>query len=345
MRWPQFGLVFSLCLLPAAILAQPQPEVAQQLFLPAGPLSSERSTTFAASPEDPAPEKLLGVSDKYEDSHFVTGNEWNLHVFEPHVRDLGGAYLGVGADQAYIIMGWMRPELAWLMDYDEHVVHIHRLHLLFFDAADTPERYLHLWSKEGRADALDLISRKFENKAERKRHLHRYTNSAGRVSRRLQRVIKRISSPCYLTDARQYEFLRTMSQEGRIRPLRANLLVTGGVQGIADAARKLNIPIRATYFSNAEEYWDYGPEFRTNVRALPADERSLVLRTRGTWESNRDYRYIVQLLENFQAVLAIEGIKNLGKYFGRCKVKGYGKADIMVLDVELPEAEAQPGGT
>ena len=50
--------------------------------------------------------------------------------------------------------------------------------------------------------------------------------------------------------------------------------------GIADAARRMGVPVRIIYFSNAEEYFKaYTPAFRNNVTALPADEKSLVLRT------------------------------------------------------------------
>lgn len=335
MRWFNLLCAVAFWWSPSSLAAQTGEPGKEALFLPAGPLSADQVSTFSASREDPAPEKLLGVSEKYEDSHFVAGNEWNLQVFEPHVRALGGAYMGVGADQAYIIMGWMRPELAWLMDYDDHVVYIHRLHQLFFEAATTAEEYLHLWSKDGSEAARQLITDRFADALQRKRCLHRYANSAGRVHRRLQRVVKRLLIPFYLTDARQYEYLRTMWLEGRIRTLRANLLASDGVVGIAGAARQLGIPIRAAYFSNAEEYWDYGPEFRNNIRAIPADDRSVVLRTRGTWESNRDYRYIVQPLQNFQDVLSVKRIKSLARYVGRPRVKGHGKADIMVLEVDL----------
>jgi hypothetical protein len=54
------------------------------------------------------------------------------------------------------------------------------------------------------------------------------------------------------------------------------------------------------YLSNAEEYWDrYSKTYRANIRALPFDDRSVVLRTLLTWSVNMDYRYNVQRASNY----------------------------------------------
>jgi hypothetical protein len=340
MRWTchVVVVVLSLFFLPrGGLLAEPGP--ASECFLAEGELSTSDRKLFLDTPEDPAPEKLLGVSEEYEGSHFVAGNEWNLSAFEPHIRGLGGAYIGVGADQAYFLIGWMRPELAWLTDYDKQVVRVHKVHQLFFREAKSAAGYLHFWSKEGREEALKLIAREVSDPVLRKRLVHRYKNSSGRIYRRLQRVKKEMRIPNYLTDAEQYKFIRERCLQGRVRPLRANLLDTKGVKGVADAARALGIPIRAIYLSNAEQYWNYGKEFRKNLRSLPADDRSVVLRTRGSWSANKDYRYVVQALLNFQEVLGSKRIRNLNRHLVFRKLRGPDDVDLILLDIKVGDKE------
>jgi hypothetical protein len=226
------------------------------------------------------------------------------------------------------------------MDYDKQVVRVHRLHQLFLKEAEGPAGYLHLWSEEGRAAALKLIARETSSVSMKKRLVHRYKNSAGRISRRLQRVKKSMKIPSYLTNDEQYKFIRERCLQGRVRALRANLLERKGVKGIAAAATALGIPIRAVYLSNAEEYWDYGREFRENLRALPADDRSVILRTRGSWVGNKDYRYVVQALVNFQQALAEKSFRNLDKHLVLRKLLGRGDVDLIHLQIKL-EAEEQ----
>ena len=81
-----------------------------------------------------------------------------------------------------------------------------------------------------------------------------------------------------------------------------NLLDKQALSGIAESARKLGVPIRVLYTSNAEEYWHedgYADQFRENVRGMHFDDRSLIVRTLSTWQENKDYRYVAQPASNF----------------------------------------------
>ncbi len=316
---------------PTRVLAEETARV-----LPAGPLSKELRALLWQTPEDPAPEKLLGVSKDHEGQHFVAGNETGLHFFEPRIARLGGAYVGVGADQAYVLMGWARPEVAWLMDYDMYVVRIHKIHLLFFGAANSPDDYLRLWSEEGTADAGKLIRSMVSDAKEQKLLLHRYRQSSGRVYRRLRALKKKLPIPFYLTDQQQFEHIQSMHREGRIRPMRANLLAAAGMRGIGEAAKSLGVPVRVVYLSNAEQYWDYGEAFRSNFLSLPTDERSVILRTRGSYLINRDYRYIVQPLQNFQENLKDPAVTSLKSYLPRPRKRGEAEEGLVEFLLETP---------
>jgi hypothetical protein len=77
------------------------------------------------------------------------------------------------------------------------------------------------------------------------------------------------------------------------------------MQGIAEAARKLDVPIRVVYLSNVEEYWDdYGDAYRRNIDSLPWRQDAVVLRTISTWARNHDYSYNVQPLANYRTWLS-----------------------------------------
>jgi hypothetical protein len=64
---------------------------------------------FFGSPEDPKP------AHRARDSHYWVGNECALHGFYQDIKGLGGGYIGIGSDQAYLLLGWARPRLAWLI--------------------------------------------------------------------------------------------------------------------------------------------------------------------------------------------------------------------------------------
>ncbi len=278
------------------------------------PLTPPQRAAFLAAAPDPPPESLGGVTPARHDRHYLTGNEHALHAFYPRIRGLGGGYLGVGAEQGYLLIGWSRSELAWLIDYDPAVVEIHRLHQTFLAAAPGPDAYLALWQPGGRRDAIAAL---------RAAHpgptgvalIELYRDHRARISKRLEalrRDLQAAATPNYLTDADDYAHVRELVLAGRVRPLCADLTRHGAVADIGASARRLGVHLRVLYLSNAEEYWERLPQpFRDNLRALPVDDRSLVLRTLLTWETNRDYRYNAQPARNYRAWLAVPDLRSI----------------------------------
>ena len=128
------------------------------------------------------------------------------------------------------------------------------------------------------------------------------------ISARLGQVKRRYAKlgiPCFLTDAAQYAKVRTLWQEGRVVALRGDLTATSAMLTAAAAMRKLGVPLRTLYLSNAEKYFDYSPDFRANIIAQPFDDKSLILRTRhsprmGAVEGDV-YHYNTQTGANFVA--------------------------------------------
>jgi hypothetical protein len=99
-------------------------------------------------------------------------------------------------------------------------------------------------------------------------------------------------------------------RDGRLRPINGNLLGKKAMATISAGITALGEQVGILYISNAEEYLFYTPQFATNVRALPAADSGVVLRTIHDrfegWESAAgDWRWNwqVQPLTDFQARL------------------------------------------
>lgn len=249
---------------------------------PPGELDAGQLATFWGSPQDESPDHRGGVVPMLEDEHYIVGNEDGLHVFQPAIQGLGGGYVGVGSDQAYLFMEWARVELAWLIDYDRLVLDVHELHRLFFLHAEDPEAYMDLWSISARDVALGLIASNHEGS--RARDLRTlYVMGSAVVLERLQQVARGMNDAgvaCYLTSQESYAFVRTLIRQRRVRPMLVNLLDESGMKGVAASARALGIPVNVLYLSNAEQYWELYPErYRVNMAALPFGEDAMLLRT------------------------------------------------------------------
>jgi len=294
---------------PEPVATKPAPEPEPEPVGPAKirPLTASKQTIFTASPEDQPVEVRLGVTKARHGKHYLAGNEKTLQAFYPYIKGVGGGYVGVGSDQAYLLIGWARPEVAWFIDYDRDVVDIHEVYRLFFEHATTPAELLALFDEAQKKHATDLILAAHEG--ERGEHLATlYRQNRGWIRRRLRGMSRRIAKakvPTVFDDQETYDYVRSLLAAGRVRPLLANLLEDGGVKGVADAARRMDVPVRVLYLSNAEEYWKAYPQnFRDNVAALPFTDDATVLRTLLIWDINQDYRYNVQPARNFLEWLA-----------------------------------------
>ena len=84
-----------------------------------------------------------------------------------------------------------------------------------------------------------------------------------------------------------------------IRDRRGDLTANDTMLDIAQYLRSVDIPLNALYLSNAEQYFEYSPEFRRNMIAMPWGEKSVALRTLG-WgmhgfvDEKEEYHYNVQ---------------------------------------------------
>lgn len=275
------------------------------------PLSEAERATFWSSAEDASPEVRGGIVKELEDVHYTIGNEWALWAFHEDIKDLGGGYVGVGPDQAYLFMGWQRPHLAWLIDYDNAVLRTHAMYKAVFAAAETPTEFIAMFEPSNLERAGAAIDAMYDGRqaASLKGLLRRQRRYFRYRLRTLRKRLKGVDVPTYLTDQETYDYVKAMLRNDRVRPMLINLNAEEGIAGLNAAAAELNVPVRVLYVSNAEEYWDaYDPQFVRNVETLYADQSSVLLRTRLTWKINRDYMYIVQPLELYRSWLKADGV-------------------------------------
>jgi hypothetical protein len=91
-----------------------------------------------------------------------------------------------------------------------------------------------------------------------------------------------------------------------------NADVTGPatMRAIGAASQRLGLTVRVVYFSNAEFFFPYSPQFQENVRGLPTDARTVLLRTfrqpgAVVYPQNDTWAYMVHPYPDFLERLAM----------------------------------------
>jgi hypothetical protein len=305
-------------------------------------LSDEARALFWGSVEDDAPEVLLATRPDLEGRHYLTCDELNLHLWYERVRDIGGGYAGVGSDQAYTFIGWMKPDLAWFTDYDPWSSSLHHIYAAFFENGDDIAAFRAWWEEDQRTAARELLRERYADSGyDLDRMLLVYDEARYKVARRLrrlQRILGAAEIPSFVTDEATYQYVRTFIAQGRARPMLANLIDDQALRAVGDVGRQLDVPIRVFYLSNAEDYWRYPQEFRDNFQALHFDERSLILRTNAAKRTNGDYRYNSQTALSFQQWLQQEDVRRISDIWQREYIRDEDHIPVSHID-QGPEVE------
>lgn len=299
--------------------------------LPATPgLDASLTAELANLPPDPTPAMLLNCSSGAFNTHYLISNENNLDLYRSVVPGQGGVYIGVGTDQNYLMMGWFRPDLALLTDYDPWVVELHRAYRALFLHAPDSRAFLDLWGPKQRAAALALLTREGCNGQCRAV----FRRTASLVYSRLRKVrvlYAQRNIPTFLSDEPTYQFVRSAMAAGKVLALRGDWMRSGLVHQVAARLAKAGLQVRAVYLSNAEDYWrPYPAAFRQAVQALPFAENAVWLRTQATGTSSADLRYGYQKAREFAA-----WAREDGPLTNRCTI--YRRAFTAKKEVQLTE--------
>ncbi len=263
---------------------------------------------FQGLPADPPPAEIT------RGAHYWIGNEDRLDVFYDDVKDKGGVHVGVGAEQNWIFVGWAKPQVAVMMDFDQSIVDLQRVYFVAFEKAATKEEFKRLWLDKSRKELRAGVLAKYpgkENAAARVGALNALDVARWSIERRFEKLdafFKSKNLPWFLVDDAAYAACRDLVVGGRAFAVRGDLTANKTVQAIGAAATKAGLPVRSLYLSNAEQYFQYKKQVRANFLALPFDDTSVVLRTHG-WatlgylKGGNSYHYGVQSGPSFHAFL------------------------------------------
>lgn len=287
---------------------------------------------------DVDPEILNAVEQKNEGGHFPFSDEKHLDLFKEHIENLGGTYIGVGTDQGYLFIGWQRPTLAFVIDYDPWVVIIHRIYMTFWKQCDSSEcLYQYFYERE---KGMEFLKGEIGTSAELNKPLPLkvYKTTQRSIARQLKRL-ERMNVKTFMNDPESFQYIKTMIQNGRIRTLQANLLGDRAFASISDTLNELGAKVTTLYLSNAEQYWGYSAQFKKNIIGIPAADNALILRTSATYPNNNDYRYSIQPVSVFKAWLQHPDGKTVRQVTKRVKVQDPEDFPFVIDDFLPPQAE------
>jgi hypothetical protein len=119
----------------------------------------------------------------------------------------------------------------------------------------------------------------------------------------------------YLANEDDYKFLKSLEERNLVIPVVGNLSGGGALRQIAAYLKARSLTVSALYTSNVEFYLmrnyreeEFNP-FAENLKALPRDERSVIIRSyfNGTWGYSHPHTvagyYSTQLLQTFDSFI------------------------------------------
>lgn len=225
---------------------------------------------------------VAGESTEPPGEHYYRSNEWRQDLLRAPLARRGGALVGVGSDQNYTMAAMAGSEYVFLVDYDPFIPWIHAIYDTLVQQSETPAALIARFSSESEAETVALLRAAFEGRPRATRMVRHFQRRRASWEAYLVRVsqLERDGRPfSWLADADMYRYTRRMFTEGRM--IYRNGDVTGAVtmQSVADACRRLGTTARIVYFSNAEQFFEFTDQFKLNMKALPTDQRSIVVRT------------------------------------------------------------------
>jgi hypothetical protein len=301
-----------------------------------------------ARPADPAPpstEELAKFGDVTEDTDifaiptckrqglarvdcrdpmsYIRSNEALQFAWGDAIANIGGGYVGLGADQSYSFIAHARSTWAWLFDYDPTVVRIHQIIRAVVKQADTRAAFVKAFTTAEKKRTLALIDAEHQALSDDEREAIGTVFAS--THKRLWSEYARQMKPQkwkdgfgWLSSDENYAYIRLLMTQGRIQSIKGNMLTDRALPSIGASARALGVTVRVYYPSNAEEQWKQLPaQDGENIRALPFDEDSVVLRTlvtRQFHKSSSKWHYLVHGGLHFQRWIAVRGYENVWRF-------------------------------
>lgn len=277
------------------------------------------------------------------EEHYPTSNEWRHDLFFDGIRDLRGAFVGVGTDQCYTLAAVQDAELVWIVDYDAIVPRVHRMYEVLVLASETPDALLARFDDASEAETSRLIGREADAEIART-----YRRNRGRFRGYLRHVarLSREGRPTsWLSDPNLYARVRALFAAHRVVVRTGDVTGASTMRAVGEASARLGIAVRVVYYSNAEQFFRYGDAFRANVRALPIDDRSVVLRTfrhrRAIYPDGDTWHYMLEPMHDFLARLEL-GYRRNTQIVSDAIRGGLGRRGVTTITPRTPRQYARP---
>ena len=256
-------------LLPLAALAvalAPAPRAAAQLT----PLTEGERQITAALPED---------EGATVERPYVVSNEWRHSLWFDSLEGLGGALVGVGADQNYTLAAASGATMLFMVDYDSTIPRVHRMYEALVTRSETPDALLAHFAPRAEEASAALIEEHLAGQPDAARVARLYRRFRHRLQRYLGNMRRYRHGRTWLNEDAWYAHVRGLFLAHRVVARTGDVTRPTTLRAIGDAARELGQEVRVVYLSNAEMFFPNGPELVANMQNLPTGERTILLRT------------------------------------------------------------------
>lgn len=339
------ALVTGLLVLVAPAVAQAQPswlrlDRAEPAMVPPDPtvpLPAAAAEIAADVPDEGTPNP---------GEHYPISNEFRHDLWFDHIRDLGGAFVGVGTDQCYTLAAVQNASILWGVDFDPLVPLVHRMYSVLVPASESPEVLVARFEASSRDETLALLREGLADDRELDTILRAYRRNRERMHRYLLRVLRNTAhgiEASWLSDPELYSRVQALHRAGRVIARNGDVTADGALRAVGRAAERLGVTVRVVYFSNAEQFFPYGSDFRENLDSLPTDQRTIVLRTFRepgiVYPEGDRWHYMVHPIADMRARIRENGYRH-SRMFVRDLMAGrhryVGESGLSVLNAEVP---------
>lgn len=281
---------------------------------------------------------------------YIKPNEARNYLFAPYIKNLGGGYVGVAADANYTFIAYAKSEWVWLMDFDYVILNLHRSIKTFILESPEVKDFLEKWNPKNKKKSLELLQSKYGNLEEWDTMKTVFEKNQSSLYEHYKvNAIPDKTKPGFgwLRNPEAYAYIRHLYQKNRISINGGDLLKDKSLYSIGNSARKLGVPIRILYPSNAEEFWKFNANFKRSIINLPFDEASVVLRTvhEYPWHVNDRrggasgfWHYVVHGAYNYQKKLLLPDF-NMIEHFKGERILPTDMQDFSTIDLpsRIPE--------
>lgn len=213
---------------------------------------------------------------------YFRSNEWRQDLLAPQLVGLRGAYVGVGSDQNYTMAAMARSEVLYLVDFDRRIRTVHAIYGVLVSESPTVDALFDRFAPGRARETLALLDERLAGTGEHApalRTFRRYRQDWLVYLQRVRGTEWEGERFTWLGDPAKYAYMRALFRAGRVVARTADVTSTQTLQDVARSAKALGVPVRVVYFSNAEQFFPYTDAFIANMKALPTDQRSVVVRT------------------------------------------------------------------